>query len=109
MVCFFLLFYLYISVGKLFNGSLFVKNGAPNEYGTAFFGWFDDDIIPIFKILMSRQRLENLSILLKFNFECLHGKSAYSKCHERKNIYYQPLLIRTHINFVFKIGSTSIC
>ena len=31
---------------------MFVKVGAPNDYGTAFVGWFDDDIIPNFKIFV---------------------------------------------------------
>ena len=47
----FVYFCIEFNVGKLSKSLLFVKVGAPNDYGTAFVGWFDD-IIPNFNILV---------------------------------------------------------
>ena len=48
----FVYFCIEFSVGQLSKSFLFVKVGAPNDHGTAFVGWFDDDVVPSFKILV---------------------------------------------------------
>ena len=39
----FVYFYIEFSVGQLSKSFLFVKVGAPNDHGTAFVDWFDDE------------------------------------------------------------------
>ena len=45
----FVYFCIEFSVGQLSKSFLFVKVGAPNDYGTAFVGWFDNDVVPILR------------------------------------------------------------
>ena len=56
---------------------LFVKVGAPNDHGTAFVGWFDDNVVPSFKILVGSpfffRKIKKFEAFVEIEFLDVHA------------------------------------